>query len=134
MTGIPTWLQAHLEATGRADTDGTTRAIRARNCPHCGAPVIRALDGDLAALPATCQPQPVDTLGEALAVAASCDTYDLIPAAGRLELDHRDHWRITGRRKHPVLAEHRCGVTWPPDPTPPTVHRRPAADHQEVPF
>lgn len=127
---IPAWLQAHLEATGVADTDGVARAIRARTCPRCHAPILTGLDADRCALAVTVDPQPTDVLGEALALVAGRDTYDL---AG-LQLIHRDQWRVAGRRRHPVLADHLCNAPLPRDPNPPLPRRVVAAVTEEPCF
>lgn len=112
---IPTWLRRHLEETGRWNTGGIGRAIRSGTCTRCPEQVIRALDSDVAAIPATCDPQPVDQLGEALALIAGRTTYTLHRHPGGWQLDPRDEWRIRAGRPGSVLAEHRCHA--PPLPT-----------------
>lgn len=110
---IPRWLQDHLEATGRANTDGIGRAINTRTCPGCGQATVTGLDADVAALPARCDPHPVDQVGELIALATGRRTYDLTPTSGRLELYHRECWHIAARRRYPVLAQHACGQPLP---------------------
>lgn len=112
MSPLPTWLRAHLEATGRLDTDGVRRAVSAAVCRTCGAHVLRGLDDDRCAGVAICDPEPVDATGEALAQLAGRATYDLARRGDRFELDFREPPAIAG---HPagcsgrdVLAAHRC--------------------------
>lgn len=114
----PTWLARHLEATGATNPDGYGRTIRAAICRKCGAHVIRGLDADRAALPTTADPEPITITGELIAIANGLTTYDLVKHSTRPELDHRNQWRISGPRRNPVLAEHRCGTTWPTQPAP----------------
>jgi hypothetical protein len=119
MTPIPTWLRAHLEATGQLNADGISRTVHTHTC-RCGRTVLRGLDGPVAALTAVVDPQPISALGEATALIAGAWTYDLIPARGRqLELHHRNLWNIAGQRRWPVHATHMCGITWPADTDPP---------------
>lgn len=133
MTLAP-WLLRHLETTGRANTDGISRTLTTGLCRTCQQPVVRGLDDDRCALPTTCDPQPVDELGELLALATGRGTYDLRRSAGRYQIDRRHQWRISGRRNDiPVLAEHKCGAPLPtvemPIPEPTTI-----ASTNEVPF
>lgn len=122
---IPTWLKAHLLATGALSPDGYGRAIRAAVCRGCGAHVLRGLDADRLALPCIADPEPVSSIGEVAALLAGAATYDLLTVSNRrAELQRRDQFRIGGRRGV-VLADHRCGVTWPAAPTPTAVADRP---------
>lgn len=122
----PPWIRRHLEATGRANTDGISRAVRARTCPRCAATILAALDDDVAALPTRVDPGPIDAAGELAAILTGRATYRIHWRTTRHELDHRDRWQIRGeppatadRRGQPieVLAEHRCGLPlatgWP---------------------
>jgi len=122
-TGIPPWLQRHLEATGRADTDHIKRRVQAGTCRTCHAPILTGLDATRAGYPSRTQPTPISELGEALALAAGAPTYDLVDAGDRYELEARDTHTIPAARRWPVLAAHRCGVTWPVDPDPPLLAR-----------
>lgn len=122
---IPAWLQRHLEATGQANPDGIARQVRTRACRRCGQTILAGLDADRGALAAEADPTPIDTLGEALALATGRATYDAVTAGGRLELDRRGQARVEAPRKYPVLAEHRCGVPLPADHDPPTPRRHP---------
>lgn len=109
---IPRWLQNHLEATGRWDADGISRAVTARLCRTCGARVLTGLDDDTCAAPATADPTPLDPTGEALAVLSGRTTYDLTRRGNRYELDPRRPGAITlhppQTRPSDVLPEHRC--------------------------
>jgi hypothetical protein len=123
---MPPWLRRQLEAAGRLDTDGVGRAASGASCRGCGAQVLQGLDDDTCALPAAVDPQPISVLGEAAAVLAGRDTYDLWGRA-RVELDYRDAVRIAWPRAWPVLAAHTCGAPpLPADPTVPRHARRPA--------
>lgn len=106
-------LRAHLITTGVITESGVSRAAKLRACTHCGHPVIRALDGDVLAFDVSCDPDPIDPLGEVLALAAGRRTYDAIPTKTRLELEPRHPAHITGPHRYPVLAEHRCGQPLP---------------------
>ncbi len=117
---IPTWLQPILEDLGRLDIDGVSR-----HCRTCGHVTIRGLDEDRAALAVTCDPHPLDGMGEVVALMTGRHTYRLV-WRGRYELDHRDQHRITGNPPGPgchVVAEHRCHaplLPTIPTPTQPT--------------
>lgn len=121
---IPPWLQRQLEAKGRWNSDGISRGIHAGRCRTCTAPVVRGLDADVAGLPVTCDPQPVDSLGEAIALVGGRGTYTLALIAGRWQVSHRDQWRIAARRADHVLASHQCDS--PPLPPGPPLPEPPA--------
>lgn len=117
MTTMPQWLTAHLQATGRLNTDGISRRIRATQCRDCGATVLRGLDADAAALAVTVDPHPLNPLGEALALLQPRRTYSLQPRhpAGH-QIDPRDRVTIETRpagtdRNTDTLAEHQCHAT-----------------------
>lgn len=112
---IPTWLQHHLEDRGLWDSDGVTRAARARRCRTCREYVLAGLDSDRCALPVAVDPDPLTPLGESAALLAGKSTYSLKFWSGRLELDHRGHYQIRGdvqrmRLRHDVVARHVCGM------------------------
>lgn len=111
---IPTWLARHLEAIGAANPDGYGRTVRAGICRRCGSSVLRGLDNDRAALPATVDPTPISAIGEVVAILAGAATYDITLGSRRAELHRRNRWHIP-RRDNPVLADHHCGTTWPVD-------------------
>jgi hypothetical protein len=111
---VPTWLQHHLEQAGLWDSDGTTRAARARRCRSCRDYVIVGLDADRCALPVAVDPDPLTELGEAAALIAGRRTFALSYRTGRLELDLRTTYEIRSVRQRDsgrvdVLAEHVCG-------------------------
>lgn len=125
------WLRTYLETTGRANTDGIGRVVRVGLCRDCGAQVVRGLDDEICAIPVTCDPTPIDTLGEALATITARRTYDLTGPARRPNLDPRRPDHIRRPRRYPVLVTHLCGQPLPADTTP--APPRPAPT-DEVPF
>jgi hypothetical protein len=129
---IPTWLQRQLETAGRWNSDGIGRSLTAGCCRSCKQPVVRGLDADVAGIPATCDPEPIDQAGELLALVAGRATYTVRHIGGRWQIGYRDHWRIKAGRPAAVLAEHRCGS--PPLPAgPPLTDPRPRAVRTEEP-
>jgi hypothetical protein len=107
---IATWLQEHLENCGRWDTDGVSRAARARRCRSCRQYVLTGLDADRCALPVAVDPDALSARGEAIAILAGKSTYSLRWLSNRLELDRRNRWEIAGAsRRLDVLAGHLCG-------------------------
>lgn len=78
-------------------------------CPRCKHPVLSGLDDDNAARTAHADPTPINAIGEALALLSGRATFDLTSGDGKKQLWRRDQWNIAGRRKYPVLPEHRCG-------------------------
>lgn len=109
-----------------------SRSIRTSQCPHCRAHVLRGLDADWLALDTTLDPQPVDNLGEFLALATGRRTFDLRPTSssgshGRV-MEERNAWRIRNPWviPFPVHAEHRCGQPLPPASAKPTTASRAA--------
>lgn len=110
----PDWLRAHLESRGLWDSDGYSRATKARRC-RCHEYVLAGLDSDRCALPVAVDPDPLSRLGEAVALLAERPTYSLRILSGRLELDHRNHFEIRGEvvrdnLRHDVLVRHTCGL------------------------
>jgi hypothetical protein len=114
VTTAPRWLAVHLETIGQADTDGHTLRPRAGRCRRCHAPVIRALDGPVAAMPVTCDPQPLNAYGELWAIQLGRRTYSLQLEGGGLRLHPRTAGNIRRRppdkptRWYDVLAAHAC--------------------------
>lgn len=101
-------------AAGHLDWGGHGRRLRADACPRCQRMIVTGLDGDVAAMLAVADPEPLDALGELRALLDGCETYEARQAlGGRLELDHRDQWRVEGNPPGSfagdVLAGHRCG-------------------------
>ena len=126
---VPEWLQRHLTELGRWDADGIRRRISLR-VHECGERVVVGLDAERGGLPVTAQPDPIDELGELLAVAGSRTTYELRGlTGGRLELERRDNFAIAGSpagsdRAPYVVGEHRCGLSLPTAAKPPETFRR----------
>jgi hypothetical protein len=123
---IPTWLQAHI--------GDTWRTACLRTCTRCGAPILAGLDAPRAGLPVKADPTPLNSLGETVALLSGQTTYDLVTVAGRKELNYRDQITIAAPRRHPVLAAHKCGMSYTafaePMPIRPTAYSLPA----EPPF
>lgn len=118
MTGLPGWLVAHLDATGRSNPDGVGRGARLGRCRRCTRQVLRGLDGDLAAFPAECDPHEIDTNGELLALALGLRTYMLtrsMTSSRKLgwNLDPRTQWGIRAGQRTALVVEHRCGIAIP---------------------
>jgi hypothetical protein len=115
---IADWLVSHLQQLGAWNNDGISRAARLHHCGHCGAPVLRGLDGDRAAMVATCQPQDIDHFGEYLALKLGLCTYTVrtthIGGKAAVVLDPRYHWDIDAGMREPVVPQHRCGLAIPP--------------------
>jgi hypothetical protein len=128
---IPTWLQTHLETIGRHNPDGISRRARTTLCRNCGQVVLRGLDDDRAALPATCDPHPLEPCGEASALLTGRATYQLTWRGDHYEINRRDALRITGRPAGTdahVVADHKCHDPLPPlDASPPV----PAPNREE---
>lgn len=118
MNGLPEWLEAHLKATGRFNADGVARSARLRNCPDCGAKVLRGLDGDRAAFPVICDPHEIDANGETVALMCGLRTYSLTrsgTASGMAwNLDARLPAVVAAEQRTAVVAQHRCGMAVPP--------------------
>lgn len=118
MNQLPEWLVAHLSAKGLHDADGVRRAARLTRCVKCNRRVLVGLDGDVAAMPVTCDPHEVDVKGEALALILGLQTYTLTRSARSKgiawNLDHRHPWAIEKGRRTAIVAEHRCDVAVPP--------------------
>lgn len=134
---IPDWLARHLEDTGKLGRDRISRAARAHRCKHCGRFILTGLDNNMCAGVADVDPVPLAPLGEALAIIAGRSTYALRKTPGRLELQLRDSWQITGKpagtTRFDVVAQHTCDAI--NLPALPSVLARPAeADHEHPPY
>ena len=111
---MPAHIRLHLEHQGILTPDGISRRAHTRYCRHCRRPVMTGLDHDHVAATATCDPTPLDALGELTALMNGRPTYELTWTRERgYVLDHRDQFRIRGRpagtwRDGDVLAEHKC--------------------------
>lgn len=116
-----------LEAQGHRTKDGVSRAVSARVCRRCSAPVLAAIARE--GFAADADPEPLSPLGEALAVLTGRPTFALRRVRGRLELDLRDSFemrhRAAGTGTYDVVAGHACGADPLPSarsvlPAPPT--------------
>lgn len=119
------YIKAKLEAEGYT-TGGVGRRVQARTCRTCHAPVLAGADGDVCGRVRQVDPDPLDKVGEALAVLTGRYTVALWRTRDRYELEARDQWSIAGspppQARFDVLAEHVCGA--PPLPTIPSAHHR----------
>lgn len=106
----PAWLEQHLQAIGVADSAGLAGAFRTARLRHClrgcGALVVCGLDDDVCALPATCDPSPLDHTGELAALLAGFRTYSL---DDKSQLWFRDADAIKAKWRGTILPEHKCG-------------------------
>jgi hypothetical protein len=111
---IPTWLQRHLENTGRWNTDGISRAAAVGRC-RCGAEVLRGLDAERCALATTADPGPIDPAGEMQALITGHATYRLRHINARWEIDRRSPFDIAAQPAGivDVIAEHKCDTAIP---------------------
>lgn len=111
------WLEDHLRKLGRLNSDGVGRRVSGARCRTCHVVVLRALDGDICAMPVTVDPDPVSVIGEFLAVTQGRRTYDLMSwrsnKAYSYCLEFRRPVHITRTRRYDVYAEHRCGAPLP---------------------
>ena len=112
---------------------GTERTQRDRaawsRCGQCRAWTLSGLDDEVAALPAVCDPTPLDRHGEVAALLTGRATYDLhlIPTP-------RLRWRTAGQISHKpadpatalVLPAHACGQPLAPPIT--LTHRQETTD------
>jgi len=129
-----------LEARGLWDADGVSRRARARLC-RCGAPVMVGLDHDNCAMPAICDPAPLNALGEVQALMEGRTTYELSRILNTYVLDYRDADNI---KAHPagsgalfeVLAAHKCGIEYAPTMQAPKtiLNRNESETSDEPPF
>lgn len=113
---------------------GVFRTAALRTCPACKAPILSGLDDDIAARSVRADPTPIDRMGEALAVLTGRATFDLVPIEGKRQLWRRDQWHIAGKRRYPVLAEHRCGASLAEHAEPPPARAVRAAIPADPPF
>lgn len=84
------------------------------DCPRCGAPILTARAGRVAALDVVADAEPIDTTGEILALLDGRLTWHLvIGALGTRRITWRSPTHIrAGPSRHPVLRDHTC----PPAP------------------
>lgn len=95
----------------------TSDHARPGACPRCGAPVLIARPGRVAALDVTADAEPISPLEELQALLDGRLTWHLVTGA---ITPPRITWRGTthiqaGPTRHPVLRDHRC----PPNAAPP---------------
>lgn len=130
---VSEWLRDHLTQLGRWNVDGVSRRASLRRCRTCGEPVVAGLDAERCGLPALVQPDPLDVVGELLAVAGGRRTFALHGLAiARPELDRRDRFHIAGspantERAPYVVGEHRCREPLPTAAKPILTGRRATA-------
>lgn len=113
MTATSYAARAAIALTGAVTERGIGRSLAATTCRDCHTPTVRALDADICAFEVTLDPTPLDPLGETLAIATGRTTYDVVPTKTGLLIEPRSPQRITQPRRHPVLAQHRCGQPLP---------------------
>lgn len=115
-TRMDPWLKKHLEAIG-VIVDGATQRVRPHRCPLCGAWVLRGLTSPPLQELVVMDPYPLSNEGELMAILTGRSTYDLARRAGRLEVEPRDQFIISGspadspnewRRYADVVAAHHC--------------------------
>lgn len=85
--------------------------VRHSVCRRCGAPVLTARAGRVAALDVRADPTPVDTVGEILARLDGRLTWYLVtPSAvlGYQRIVWRHLWVPATPPLHPVIADHTC--------------------------
>lgn len=109
----PTEIVKRLHADGTIDpATGTTRRARPARCSRCKAWVVRGYGADWCSLAVDADPDPLDAIGEALALIAGRATFELRIVGGRPELRRRDRWMIAGHPagsdKTDILAGHDC--------------------------
>lgn len=95
-------IAAKLAATADHAKPGT--------CPRCGAPVLTARAGRVAALDVVADAEPIDTTGEILALLAGRLTWHLVTGAlGTRRITWRSPTHIrAGPARHAVIADHAC--------------------------
>lgn len=108
-----TWLRDHLIAGGHLTETGLTRRARIRVCA-CSARVLVGLDDDVCALESAVDPEPLNQLGEALALLEGRYTLSLRRDGRGFVLDRRHRFEIAAKPagtqpRTDVVREHRCG-------------------------
>lgn len=93
----------------RPDVPRAKRTVRAENCQRCRAPIVIALDDEIAALLVRLDPQPLGIAAELAAVTAGRMTYELVPWGIESHiLRHRIPEVIRASHGLPVFATHQC--------------------------
>lgn len=119
-TTMPEWVQKQLIADGALDRNGRGGRAIIHTCRRCPQAIVDGWDGTgnrqgkgPSGLFVTCDPIPLNPLGEALARLGGRYVLQLERQTGRLELHDRDS-HPAGTSRCDVVTEHRCG--WPPMP------------------
>jgi hypothetical protein len=101
----PAYLAAKVDAASDQACPGT--------CPRCGAQILRARPGRVAAIDVIADAEPISPLDEIRALLEGRLTWHLvIGALGTRRITWRGTTHIqAGPPRHPVLRDHRC----PPD-------------------
>jgi hypothetical protein len=107
------WLRDWLVRSKIIRQDGISQRVRTVTCEGCKRLVLRALDGDVAAMAVTLDVGEVDRIGELLALMQDRRTYSLYPLNDRKAYSYQIIQRTAahiGRMNdnHPVVVEHRC--------------------------
>lgn len=112
---IPATTRNRLQIEGTLRGRHTTRP-KPDTCPHCHNPVITALHPHLSGHLLTVNPQPLTSIGEALAQIAGLTTYRI----GREWLHKRTAIEIrhSPADKVDVRADHKCGHAYDTRPPP----------------
>lgn len=112
---LPVWVLAALVDQTGDHTGGHGPSARLVECPRCAVAVLTGLDQPTAALEATAGVYEVDELGELIAVLNGLSTYHLIYENKKWVIARRGIDALNcGVRRHPVIAQHNCGVEIPP--------------------
>lgn len=95
----------------------TADTVRPGTCTRCGAEVLRARAGRIAALDVVADPEPITPLQEIHTLLAGRLTWHLVTEKWGVGSGQRITWRgatniQAGPAKHPVVADHEC----PPQP------------------
>lgn len=98
----PAWLTEQIAASADHAKPGT--------CTRCGAPVLRARAGRIAALDVVADPQPIDAITEILTRLDGRLSWHLTTnALGVQRITWRSQFHIrAGPPRHPVIADHKC--------------------------
>ncbi|WP_328920678.1 hypothetical protein OG911_28155 [Streptomyces sp. NBC_00208] len=99
---LPPGIAAKLAAAADHATSGT--------CPQCGAAVLTARAGRVAALDVIADAEPIDTASEIRALLEGRLTWHLVTGAlGTRRITWRTRTQIrAGPSRHPVIADHAC--------------------------
>jgi hypothetical protein len=106
----------HYRAAGALGPGPISRRARVVKCPSCKAWVFRGLESDWCAWGATVDVQPLDAMGELVALLGGLSTYSLAFMGGHYEINNRTELHIASRPpgsrvNEDVVTAHRCGVS-----------------------